>query len=70
MSGVFISVQRSVIAPAVIIQYLRELLTPEMELISDYDPLWKNDLSGNWIINGPRQQAGDVGLEKPSESVD
>ena len=39
MSGVFISVQRSVIAPAVIIQYLRELLTPEMELISDYDPL-------------------------------
>jgi len=28
------------------------------------------DLSGNWIINGPSQQAGDVGLEKPSEPTD
>ena len=42
--------------------------TPEMELFPDYDPLWKNDLSGNWIINGPRQRDEDVGLEKPSES--
>ncbi len=34
----------------------------------------KNDLSNYWIINGPRQRdeelAADVGLEKPSESVD
>ena len=25
--------------------------TPETELFPYYNPLWKNDLSGNWIIN-------------------
>ena len=43
--------------------------TPETELFPDYNPLWKNDLSDNWIINGRRQRAEDVGLEKPSESA-
>ena len=46
--------------------------TPETGWLSNYNPLWKNDLSNNWIINGPRQRdeelAEDVGLEKPSES--
>ena len=44
--------------------------TPEMDLFRDYNPLWKNDLSNNWIINDFHQRDEDVGLEKPSESVD
>ncbi len=28
--------------------------SPETGCLGNYDPLWKNDLSGNWIINDPR----------------
>ena len=70
MSGMFISVREVVTYLPVITQERSKHPTPEMDLIHDYDPLWKNDLSGNWIINGPRQRDEDVGLEKPSESVD
>ncbi len=44
--------------------------TPETGCLKNYNPLWKNDLSDNWIINGPRQRDEDVGMENPSESVD
>ena len=30
--------------------------TPELELFPDYNPLWKNDLSDNWIINGSHER--------------
>ena len=70
MSGVFISVRQVVIVPPVIIQYWRGD-PPETGCSRNYDPLWKNDLSGNWIINDSRwwdeELAEDVGLEKSSE---
>ena len=70
MSGLFISVSEGVTYLPVITQERSKHPTPEMDLIHDYNPLWKNDLSGNWIINDPRQRDEDVGLEKASESVD
>ena len=69
MSGMFISVREVVTYLPVITQKRSKHPTPEMDLIHDYNPLWKNDLSDNWIINDPCQRAEDVGLEKASESV-
>ena len=56
MSGMFISVSEDVTYLPVISQVRSKHPTPEMDLIHDYDPLWKNDLSNNWIINDPRQR--------------
>ena len=68
MSVVFISVCEVVIYLPVITQERSKHPTPEMDLIHDYNPLWKNDLSGNWIINDLRQRDENFGLEKSSES--
>ena len=42
-----------------------------MDLFPDYNPLWKNDLSDNWIINDLRQRAEELveemEMENPSE---
>jgi hypothetical protein len=69
MSVVCFSVCEVVTDLPVITQERSKRPTPETELFPDYNPLWKNDLSDNWIINGRRQRAEDVGLEKPSESA-
>ena len=46
---------------------------PETGYLRNYNPLWKNALLDNWIINAPRQRdeelAEDVGLDKPDESI-
>ena len=47
--------------------------SPETGYLRNYNPLWKNDLSGNWIINDPRQRnlanASPVGYNSMDSTV-